>query len=47
MRYAATEQVRAERLWRIGPEHFAVANAQLRDGHDGQPIQLGLDGWIG
>jgi hypothetical protein len=34
-------------LWGIGPKHFSISDAQLGDRHDRQPIQLGLDCWIG
>jgi hypothetical protein len=44
---AAPEQIRAERLRWVTPKHFAIPDAQLRDRHDSQPIQLDLDGWIG
>ena len=44
---AAAEQVRTECLWRFGPEQLAVALPQLGDGRCRQPIQLGLNGWIG
>jgi hypothetical protein len=47
VRDAAPEQIRTERLRRIGPKHIPVSHPQLDDWHRCQPIQLGLDGWIG
>ena len=44
---AAPQQVRTERFWRFGPEQLAVPFAQIRDRRRRQPIQLGLDRWIG
>jgi hypothetical protein len=47
VRDAAPEQVRAERLWRFGPEQLPIATAQLRDRRFGQPLQFGLDLLLG
>jgi hypothetical protein len=44
---AAAQEVRTEGLWRFGPEQFAVALSEFEDWRCRQPIQLGLDGWIG
>jgi len=46
VRNTTPEKVRSERLRRRGPKHFTIANAQVRDAHVGQSIQLDLDGWI-
>jgi hypothetical protein len=43
MRDAAPEQIRTERLRRIAPKHFPVANAQAGDRHRREPVQFGLD----
>ena len=40
---ASPEQVRTECLWGFSPEQLAIAVAQLRDRHVGQPLQFGLD----
>jgi hypothetical protein len=47
MRDAASEQIRTECFWGIGPKHFPISDAQLGDRHDHQPIQFGFNNWIG
>jgi hypothetical protein len=47
MRDAAAEQIQTECFWGIGPIHFPISDTELGDWHHRQPIQLGLDCWIG
>ena len=44
---APPQQIRTEGLWRLGPEQLAVSFAQIRNRRGRQPIQFGLDRWIG
>jgi hypothetical protein len=47
MRDAPPQKVRAERLWRFGPEKLSIATAQINDAHIGQLIQFGFDLGVG
>ena len=47
LRDAPPQQIRTERFWWFGPEQLAVSLPQICDWRRRQPIQLGLDRWIG
>jgi hypothetical protein len=47
LRDVSPKQIRTECLGRFGPEQLMVSLAQLNFRHRWEPIQLGLDRWIG
>src|SRR6516165_3583443 len=47
VRDAAPKQVRTERFGWLGSEQLLITATQLDDRQLGQPLQLGLDRWIG